>query len=144
MAIFSFTAANVRITGVSGVNVIVLDGTAGADIDPGEFLYKDASDSDKIKVADNTSSEKSDVIGVAISYASDGNKVHYVANNAVIEDTGGITGFTVGELAVLSSTAGDIELITDLSSGDYVTHLGSVKTAGKLTINLNALKVQHP
>jgi hypothetical protein len=73
MADISITAASV----VPSTNAVKRTGTAGATITAGQLVYKDASDSNKIKLADNDASAAATVVGIALNGASSGQPITY-------------------------------------------------------------------
>lgn len=118
MADLSITAASVlKGTGATTESLI-----AGAAITAGQSLYKDASDSNKVKLtdADSATAAARVFFGIALNSAASG--------QPVVVQTGGIItiGATVavGVAYYLSDTAGGICPFADLESGDYPTIIG--------------------
>jgi hypothetical protein len=133
----SITAANVAVY----ADVAPRDGTAGATITAGQVLYEDTSDSNKLKLADcDSSSATATVVGIALHGASSGQPIKYAPSG---ELTIGAT-VTVGEIYVLSGTAGGIAPEADLASGDYVSILGVGTTAARIRFNILNSGVQVP
>lgn len=130
MADSVITAADV-LASVSG-----LQGTAGATITQGQVLYKDSSDSNKLKLADADSltAAAKVVEGIALNAASVGQPLSYVKTDANFDP-----GFTAteGEIYVLSGTAGAIAPEADLASGDAVVILGVGLSTGNIKLNVN-------
>lgn len=117
MADLSITAASVVHT--SGPSD---HGTAGATITAGQGLYKDASDSNKLKLAqsDGTAAE-ADAVGVALHAALSGQPIRYATTGAVLN-----IGATTSKTApyVVSTAAGGIAPLADLTSGHRIVYLG--------------------
>ena len=116
MANLSITAANVLASAAAQKE----RGTAGATITAGQPLYKDSSDSDKLKPAQATAS-KQGFVGIALNGAASGQPVEYVTRDT--ELTIGAT-VAVGIVYVLSATAGAICPHADLTTGDYGVVVG--------------------
>lgn len=138
MADLSITAASV----VRGTDSQQPDQmTAGATITAGQAVYKDTSDNDKAKLADNDdTSAKATAWGIALNGAASGQPVLVHRQGPI---TIGAT-LTVGETYVLSSTAGGICPIGDLGTGDYVTHLGIATSTSSLAVKIHASGTQKP
>lgn len=136
MADLSITAANVVSVADSGLTKG--GGTAGATITAGQPLYIDASDSNKLKPADNdASSATANVVGIALHGASNNQPIAY-------QKTGKITiGATVavGTAYVLSSTAGGICPIADLGTGDKLTYIGTGETSSVIALDINPTNI---
>lgn len=134
MADVTFTASAV----LKSESAEVADGVAGASIAQGNYLYLDASDG-KLKLADATSAAKAAVVGMAITAAAANQPVRYITGGDVTVD-----GLTVGQVYVLSATAGKMCLKTDLVSTNFVTILGGGKTATNFRLAVTALGVAVP
>lgn len=137
MADLSITAANVVANSGSSQE----EWTAGATITAGQAIYKDSSDSNKAKLAqsDGTAAEAT-VRGIALNGASSGQPVKVVRTGTM--DLGAT--LTVGTTYVLSATAGGIAPIGDLTSGDYVSHIGIGTAADELTLTITNSGVEVP
>lgn len=134
MVDLTVTAANV----VKGTDAVVQRGVAGATITAGQPLYKDATASDTLKVADtDVSAAASRVVGIALHAASTGQPIEYQTDGEI---TIGAT-MTVGEIYVLSGTAGGIAPRADLATLDYTSIIGIAKTAAILSLKLHNLGV---
>src|SRR5688572_4749253 len=132
MADLTITAANVLLS--SGRTDT---GTAGATITAGQAIYIDASDSNKLKLAqsDGTAAEAA-AVGIALHAALAGQPLTYAKHGAVI-DIGATT--AAGLLYYLSNTAGGVCPVADLGSADYVTVLGyGNDTSGAFTVHILA------
>lgn len=132
----SITAANVQ----PGTNPAYEDGTAGASITAGQALYRDASDSNKWKLADaNASATIAACRGLATHGASSGQPIR-------VQTGGGINpGATVavGELYVVSSTAGAICPASDLTTGWYTCIIGIGTTTSNIDLYIKPGGVAH-
>lgn len=130
MADITITTANVA----EGSNAVVEHGTAGAAITIGQAVYKDSSDSKwKLADADNSAATAgSNDIGIALTEAdADGQRISVQKRGDI---NLGAT-LTVGEIYVLSGTAGGIAPEADLASNDWVTVLGVASTASNLVMD---------
>lgn len=127
MADLSITAASVTLTSGS-----TQSGTAGASITAGQALYVDTSDSNKLKLADaNDTAAKAVVAGIALHAAASGQPIKYATADAVINP--GAT-CTVGEIYVVSTTAGGIAPVADYTTGQYLGLIGYATAAGALKL----------
>ena len=138
MADLSITAANVD--NVETGNANTERGIAGATITAGQAVYRDASDSNQFKLADNDAAGTDDVYGIALNSASDEQPL--VVQRSGTIDMGGVV--AVGTIYVLSSTAGGVAPSTDLVSTDYVTVIGVGVTATNIELSLLTSGVQVP
>jgi len=131
MADITVTAANVVApSGQENIRV----GTAGATITPGQALYIDLTDSNKIKLADADASTAAAVVaGVAVTGAVDTEPVVY----AVAGDYD--TGATVvkGGVYCASATAGGIAPESDLASTWNTSIIGVASSTTNITIAIN-------
>ena len=123
----SVTPANVA----QGSNAIIGTGTAGETILAGKSIYKDTSDG-KYKLADADAAATAEAAGIALNGASDTQPIDFVKFGDI--DPGGTV--VVGELYMVSKTAGGIAPITDLGQGDYATVLGIGTTASNIKIKI--------
>jgi len=94
--------------------------TAGGTIAKHDMVYIDTSDNNKVKAADNGAAATAVVYGMALHAASSGEKVLVATNGAEITVGGGPTAKT---RYVLGGTAGETELQSDLSGGEYITEV---------------------
>jgi len=138
MADVSVTAANVAMHATAASTAQV---TYGATITQGQVLYMDTSDSNKYKLADADLSAAAAVVGGIALTPGDANDKGYIATRGPI-DVGGT--LTVGEIYVLSGTAGGIAPEADLTTSDYVSILGVASAADQLELNLNNSGVVMP
>ena len=126
MADLVLTAANV----VPGTGAQVAPYTAGATITAGQVVYFDAATS-TVKLADADASTTAAIIGVAVNGAASGQPVDvqtggYLTTNAAL--TAGVTYY-------LSTTAGGIAPFADLTTGDYVTVIGTAVSTTSLYVH---------
>ncbi len=109
---------------------------AGATITAGQVVYEDTSDSNKVKLADSNSATAVArvVFGIAAGGAAAGQPVRIIR-----EDPALAIGATVaiGDVLILSATAGGIAPVADAATGHYVTFLGVAKS----TTTINFLPV---
>lgn len=135
MSNLSQTAASVA----PGVNaVIVRDKLSGATITAGMPVYIDAADG-LVKIADNNvSAALATTVGIALVGASSGQPIVYQTEGDI---NLGAT-LTVGEVYIVSATAGAIAPIGDVST-NYVSVLGVARTAALLQLKINNAGVQH-
>lgn len=139
MADYVVTAANVVASLAASTRV----GIAGATITQGQYLYKDTSDSNKLKLAvTNGSSLLRVVEGVALDAGSAGQPIKYA-----VTDPGFVPGFTTaaaGDIIVLSRTAGAAAHVDDPTTGDYVTVLGVMTSATTMNLQFTAAGAAKP
>lgn len=127
MADLTVTAAN-----VAKVSGTVQNGTAGETITAGQALYSDSTDSNHLKLADcDNTSATATFVGIALNGAADGQPIAYLAPGATINPGATVT---VGEIYVVSGTAGGIAPEGDLATGDYVSVIGVGLTSSQIYI----------
>jgi hypothetical protein len=134
MADLTITAANVAPVGSSTQRQT---GTAGASITAGQSVYVDGADSNKVKLADADAAASAAAVGVALHAAAANQPITYATSGPV---TIGATP-VVGQWYAVSTTAGGIAPLADLSSGDFITILGQCEEAGKINVKLNVSTV---
>lgn len=133
MADLSITAANVV---ASTTNI--KKGTAGEAITRGQPVYKTSGGS--LMLADNDdTAAKSVAVGIALNDAASGQPCNYVGEDDTF--TPGAT-LTIGEVYVVSATAGGIAPIGDLTTGDYATSLFIAKTTSTAILKIAATQAQ--
>ena len=124
----SITAANVAAS--SGAQYA--DGTAGATITAGQAVYLDAS-ANTYKLADCDATAATAVIaGIALNGASSGQPLKIQTAGTI--SIGGTV--TVGEIYVLSGTAGGIAPEGDLAQNDRVVIIGVGLTSSTIALRL--------
>jgi hypothetical protein len=115
----TITAANVT----PSANAVIRSSTAGVAITAGQALYKDATASYALKLADANSATAAAriVCGLALNSAAAGSPVNYVVTDPAL-----VIGGTVanGTVYILSATAGSIAPLADLTTGMYAFVLG--------------------
>ena len=118
MADLTITAASVA----KGTGAGTEAGTAGAAVTAGQVVYKDASDSNKFKLADTDSATVAarTPYGIALHAASTGQPLTVLTGGLI---TIGAT-TAVGVPYYLSGTAGGICPYADVAAGDYPAFLG--------------------
>lgn len=135
MADYAITVANVAAQSGS----TQASGTSGATITQGDAIYIDASDSNKIKVADcTTSAATAAAKGIALNSALSGQPVTYAKAGSSV-NLG--TTLAIGDVVILSE-AGAIAPVADLASADYLTIIGHATstTLATLTMDVGGLK----
>lgn len=137
MADLVITAANV----VSGAGAVRENGTAGASIVAGDVVYKDASDSNKLKLADNDSGTAAlrSAYGIALHAAASGQPLSVHREGPI---TIGAT-VAVGEVYCLSSAAGKICPHADIGAGDYNTIVGIGTSTTVIDVLFHASGAAH-
>lgn len=120
MADLSITAASVARVSTSTSSVET--GVAGATVTAGQVCYKDASDSNKFKLADTDSATAAarSPYGIALHAALAGQPLTVLTGGLI---TIGAT-VAVGVSYWLSGTAGGICPVADVAAGDYPVFLG--------------------
>lgn len=135
------TAANVAV----GVNTSVQLVVAGEALTQGMPVYRSSLDSNYYK-ADADAEASAEVRGIAVTPASASGDRFVLASpksGASADVNLGAT-LTQGETYVVSTNAGAIAPIGDLTTGDYVTYLGVASSASILKMRLNPTAVQKP
>lgn len=141
MADLTQTPANVAVGSNASVTLVI----AGEAISQGEPVYRSALDSYYYK-ADADAEASADVKGIAVTPAgSSGDRFVLAANKSgsTADINLGAT-LTQGETYVVSTNAGKIAPITDLTTGDYVSYLGVASSATILKMKTNATGVIKP
>lgn len=138
MADLTITAANVAVKDATLTQMSLV--TYGETVTQGMPVYLNTGDGEYYKAdADNTATTAT-VAGVAVTPGGDGEPGLICTEGPL--DVGAT--LTVGEIYVLSGTAGGIAPEADLASLDYVSILGVATAADTLTINLINSGVQIP
>lgn len=125
MADLAITPANV----LAGLNSVKKTGTAGAAITAGQLLYKDKTDNGKMKLADANVEAASVVAGMALHAAAVGQPITYVTEDNDLTLGAAVT---IGNVLVLSTTAGGVAPVADLASGAFPTVIAVAKSATKV------------
>lgn len=139
MVALSITASQVQ----PGSGVATKEGTAGATITAGQCLYLDSA-TDTLKLADaNGTAAVATCVGIALNGASSGQPVEYQSVGSITLGAG--ASMTVGEIYLVSTTAGSIMPEADISTqNDYVTVLGVATAAATLKLSINVSGAQIP
>jgi hypothetical protein len=124
----TITAASV----LSSTAASVSEGVAGDTITAGQPVYKDATDSGKIKLADANVLAKIAVVGISIHGAAAGQPIKYATKDSAFTLGGTVA---AGAVVVLSATAGGIAPVTDLTSGSYGVVLGVGIGSNQIKLN---------
>ncbi len=125
--------ANVTITAsdvAPGANVKQVKGVAGATITAGQALYLDAA-TNTYKLASATAEDTAAFRGVALCGASTGQPV-VMAKTDTDLDLG--NQLSVGEVYVVSATAGAIAPVSDLVVGNFVSLVGISNASDSLSV----------
>jgi hypothetical protein len=105
-------------------------------------FYEDATSNSDIKAADaNVSAATANARGITITSGANGGYA-LVATGGSIILVG--TTMTVGMTYCVGATAGEIVPITDLTTGDKVTYLGTAATATQLDLLIQPTGVTKP
>lgn len=125
MSDLTITAANVKPGPNAKRGYAVID--TGVTITPGQSVYIDPS-TGKLKLADADVQASAAATGTAELGGGAGQRIPIILEDD--DYTPGAT-LTVGTTYVVSTTAGGIAPLADITSGDYVTHLMVAKSATK-------------
>lgn len=122
------------------------DGIAGEAIDAGEVCYVDTSDSNKLKLMDaNVSVAAGTVWGVAICSAGTGQRMWMaVGKSQLTLATSAISGATVGNVIVVSETAGKMAPASDLASSTNLYYVGVFITTTAVELLLANPAIEKP
>jgi hypothetical protein len=134
MAAYTVTSANV----LKGANAQTATGIAGEAIaTAGLPLFIDASDSDKLKLADaNASLAASTVAGVSLHPTGAGQPITYVTDDD--DFTHGLTTVAIADIIVVGATPGALHPSADLASGWFPQVVMIAKSATKAVLKLSA------
>ena len=129
MADVEITAASV----VKGSDAVTGEGILGVAATAGQAVYKDASDADKLRLADaNAATPANAVKGILLNGGGIGQTAEYQTSGRLT-----IGGTLVkGKPYFLSATAGGICPWEDLESGCKVIELGIATTTGEIDVRL--------
>ena len=108
------------------------DGIAGATIVAGDVLYIDATDSNKLKLAIDTSEAAAAAVGVALNGAANGQPIRYQTGGNI--NPGGTV--AVGEVYNVSRNAGKFAPDADVLSTVYRTTLGVGTTTSNVKLGI--------
>ena len=105
---------------------------SGATITAGQPIYIDSSDSNKAKLADANASAVTR--GIAVCSASAGQPIFYVSEDA--DFTHGITSPTVGDIVIVSATAGALCPSSDMATGMYPSVVMTITSSTKAVLRI--------
>jgi hypothetical protein len=114
-------------------------GNAGTTITAGEPLYKDTNGNLQLAGAGGAA-VIAVVVGISLNGASAGQPVAYAPTGSVLTINAVMT---AGQTYVLSATAGKIAPVSDLATGNYVTHLGVAASTTSLPLIFNITGQTH-
>lgn len=129
MAVLSITAANVSVSSPLAQQ----QGVAGATITAGQSLYKDSTDSDKLKLADADAQASAACVGVSLNGGASGQQISYIKSGSYNPGTT----VEAGIVYSVSSTAGGIWTATQVVSGDFSTIIGIGTATNAIQVDLN-------
>jgi len=107
---------------------------AGGTIGKHAAVYIDTTDNNKVKEAAAGAAATAVVYGIALHAASSGEYVLVATDGTTLTVGGGLTAKT---RLVVSGTAGDIELQSDLTGGEYISEVGYATATTTLVIDIN-------
>jgi hypothetical protein len=131
VATYTFTPSSVISAGA-----ITQAAIAGENVNAGDLVYQDATDSNKAKKSVNSSVAQSKTVGLCLNSATAGQPVLYAAGVEVTVQPG--TFASIGRLLVLSSTGGKCMDAADLVAGSYLTVIGWSTATDKLRLSIMA------
>lgn len=131
MADLTITATSV----IQGTGAETEQGTAGASITAGQPVYKDSTDSNKLKLCDGDVLLTAACVGISLHAAANGQPLLYQKRGILAI---GAT-VAVGQAYYVSLTAGGICPFADLGSGDF-----PVKIAVGMTTSTVQVLIENP
>lgn len=131
MADISQTAANVGLT--DQTTQPIQKGEAGEAITQGQPVYLNTSDN-KYYRCDSDASTSAVAAGIALTPAATGEQFVFALPGAEV-DLGGT--LTLGETYAVSTNVGAIAPVGDLTTGDYVTTLGTANSTSSMVVKIN-------
>mgnify|MGYP001015538187 FL=1 len=133
MADIAITVSSVQ----AGTAATIRGGTAGATITAGQPVYLDSAASNAVKPARANGATTAAAVGIALNGASSGQPVDYVTKDDDFTLGGTSTAGII--LCVSAATAGNIAPSADMTTGNYVTTLGVMKSATKAKIYASSI-----
>ena len=106
---------------------------AGEAIGKGDAIYL-ATDGKAYK-AYNTDTVARVAVGIAIMASDVDKPVYYVGNDGELELDESVA-LTEANFLYVGTTAGDLELYSELTSGDWKVQLGEINKAGRLEVRI--------
>jgi len=123
---------------VTSSNLAALTGLAGATIAAGDFLYADAADGSRLKLANAFGAvAEADVVGVALANGVAGQVIPYVSA-AIITAQAGVFGNSGLPLFLSASTPGKCATGAPVGQGDYLTFIGYSTATNKFQLFIKA------
>lgn len=110
-------------------------GQAAEAISAGETLYRDATNGNKLALADADAEATARAVGIAVNDAGINELVSYATTGNTITQAG--TTFTIGIAYFLGPTAGGIHAEADVLSGDFKTYIGVATTTSALLVHIH-------
>lgn len=136
MTDISITAANI----LKAASDPSKNGIAGEAITAGEPLYKDATDSDRLKLCDSSGLATAACVGIALHGADTGQPITYMTSGVMTLNAVAI----VGEIYCVSTTAGGIAPEEDVTTGLFRTVLGTGITSTTIKVNISVSGIAIP
>lgn len=127
MVDITITSASVK----AGSGAVVADGTSGATITAGEAIYFDGT-TGKMLLADANALGSKTCSGIALNSASDGQPIKYQKSGPIT--VGGT--LVAGTVYAVSTNAGAIAPLADITTGDDVIILGVAKSTTVLQLDI--------
>ncbi len=133
------------LTGITAVRPTVTTRTSqallGATISVGQTLYTDSADA-KRKLCDcNSTAAIGALTGLAMTPGVDAGYGIVATSGSVI--LVGVTGMTAGTTYYVGQTAGTIVPHADLTTGDYVSRIGTATTTTEMLLSIEATGIVH-
>lgn len=113
-------------------------GIAAVQITAGQGVYRDGADRDRVKLAVATALASANARGIATCNASSGQPVRWQTFENL--NLGG--GVSVGTVYGVSTNAGGIAPITDVTTGNYITTFGVGATTNIIALQVHRSGVQ--
>lgn len=137
MADLTITAASVKVKSVTSQPLL---GVVGESVTQGQPCYLKSSDSKYWKADADTLAEAAATVVALTPAATDGYALFAKAGATI--DLGAT--LTVGQVYVVSATAGGICPYADLGSGDFVTIIGVPTAADSIELVMHSCTVAKP
>ena len=130
MADLTITATNL----VAGVGAKISTGQAGESLAAGDIVYADSTDGGNLKKClHNGTAAQAAAVGIALAAAADDAAFSYITEGDLCFGTI----LTIGEIYVVSATAGLIAVEADPGSADFMTIVGVAKATGVLAVKIS-------
>ncbi len=131
MAAYTFTAANVLASTPAQLGAI-----AGEAIVAGDLIYIKAADSKAWKAQCDGTAAEAAVAGIALNGAAAGQPMQYVATGTITVQPACFA--NAGIPLVLDGTTGKCCPVGDLTTDDYVTHIGVSSDTDEFVLHIYA------